>query len=317
MSDKKKPPFDIGGYREKLKISQEPLKDNKYIVLDPCLQDIMGLPGIPLGHITQVYGKSDTGKTSLLFHAAAQAQKQGVLPVLIVTEHKVDWDRATQMGFDPDQAIIEENLEFLEDVFGFMDKIVSDVSRGALPQDVCIFWDSVGNTISRDEVKVNKDGTSDMGNPMMKAARVISSHMRVLSTKVGNTRKTSSDNFVGVCFINRAYTKPPEFYGGRSTIVPYGGDSIWYNATLVLKTQRRQKLVAQKDGKELGFGIVSKIGVEKNHISATTGAGDFVITADKIFPNDKTHIIAYKEEKRDTWGNMTLYAQEDGEVLDE
>jgi RecA/RadA recombinase len=317
MSDKKDKKFDIGDYRSKLKVSQAPLKDNKYIALEPCLQEIMGLPGIPLGHITQVYGKSDTGKTSLLFHAAAQAQKQGILPVLVITEHKVDWDRAEQMGFDPSGAIIEENLEFLEDVFGFMDKIITDVTTEALPHDVCIFWDSVGNTISKDEVKINKDGTTEVGNPMMKAARVISSHMRVLSTKVGNTRKESCKYFVGTCFINRAYTKPPEFYGGRSTLVPYGGDAIWYNASLVLKTQRRQKLVAQKEGKEIGFGIVSKIGVEKNHISNTTNSGDFVITSDKIFPNDRTQIASYKEEKRDTWGNMTLYARDDGEVVDE
>lgn len=256
------------------------------------------------------------GKTSLLYHAAAQAQKQGILPVLIVTERKVSWDRAESMGFSKENAIIEESLEYLEDVFHFMDRIISDVMMGELPQDVCIFWDSVGNTISKDEVTINKDGTTEMKASMMKAAKVISSSVRVLSQKVGNTRKISSPKFVGVCFINSAYTKPPEYSGAPSTIVPYGGDAIWYKSSLVLKTARKSKLAAIKDGKELKFGIVSKIITDKNHISPTANSGEFVITADKVFKNEPKLIKEYKEEKKNEWGNSIVFSDDDGEIVD-
>lgn len=309
--------FDLKSYKEQLKIEETPLKKEKYIVLDQCLQDVIGLPGIPLGHLTQIYGKSDTGKTSLLYHAAAEAQKQGILPVMIITERKVSWERAAAMGFNKENAIIEENLEYLEDIFAFIDKITSDVVMGELPNDVCIFWDSVGNTCSRDEVKVNKDGTTEMAASMMKAAKVISSHLRPLSQKIGNTRKISSPKFVGLVFANGAYTKPPEFIGGKAAIVPYGGDAIWFRSTLVLKTNRRSKLGAVKDGKDLNFGIVSKISVEKNHITETANSGEFVIVADRIFHNDPKLIKAYKEEKKETWGNSIIFSQDNGEIIDE
>lgn len=47
--------FDLQIYKNQLHIEETPLKKDKYIVLDECLQDVMGLPGIPLGHITQIY----------------------------------------------------------------------------------------------------------------------------------------------------------------------------------------------------------------------------------------------------------------------
>ena len=115
------------------------MKKPKYVELDPCMHEILGMPGTSARSHQSNIRPSDTGKTSLLFHAAAQAQQQDILPVIIVTEGKVDWDRAEAMGFDRDQAIVEENLEYLEDVFAFIDQITADVSMGDLPQDVMIF----------------------------------------------------------------------------------------------------------------------------------------------------------------------------------
>jgi hypothetical protein len=95
-----------------------------------------------------------------------------------------------------------------------------------------------------------------------------------------------------------------------SKTVPYGGSSIWYKSTLVLKTSRVKKLSATKEGKDFGFGIVSKITVEKNHMSNVTNSGEFVITADSIIPNEPTALKDYKERARDSWGNFELTEEE-------
>src|SRR5690242_17320901 len=118
--------FDLSKYKDSIKVADTPSKPDKFVVLDEALHSVLGVPGIPLGHITQVFGKSDTGKTSLLFHAAGQAQKQGILPVMIITEGKVDWERASAMGFDKDTAIVNESCEYLEDAFRFIDKVTAD-----------------------------------------------------------------------------------------------------------------------------------------------------------------------------------------------
>lgn len=300
--------FDLDSYKKTIKAADTPLKKDQYVVLDECLHAVLGLPGIPLGHITQIFGKSDTGKTSLMFHTAAQAQKQNILPVVIITEGKVDWDRAAEMGFDRENAIINENCEFLEDVFAFVDKITSDVSSGELPMDVMIFFDSVGNTLSKEEVEIQDDGTYIKKSTMMKAAKVITEAMRVLSKKINDTRKQSYPKAVGWMILNQAYTKPPAFPGAMPSLTPYGGDAIWYRSSLVLKMSRSKKLTAKKDGMELGFGIVSKISVDKNQISNTTNSGLFVVTADAIIPNEKKAVADYKESHKDTWGSVTITA---------
>lgn len=301
--------FDLEAYKKTVKPADTPLKPDLFVELDECLHAVLGLPGMPLGHVIQVFGKSDTGKTSLMFHTAAQAQKQGILPVMIITEGKVDWDRAAQMGFDKSNAIINESCEFLEDVFAFIDKITADVSSGELPMNVMIFFDSVGNTLSREEVVIAEDGTYTKKPSMMKAAKVITENMRGLSKKINNTRKESYPKAVGLFIINQAYTKPPSFPGGMPSLVPYGGDAIWYRSSLVIRTAKSKKLTAKKAGMDLGFGIVSKITVDKNHISNTTNSGLFVVTADAIIPNDKKAVADYKESHKDTWGEVTITAQ--------
>jgi recombination protein RecA len=294
--------FDLEAYKESIKVADTPLKKDLFITLNDCLHAVLGMPGIPLGHITQIYGLSDTGKTSMLFHTAAQAQRQGILPVMIITEGKVDWDRAALMGFTKDQAIVNENCEFLEDAFAFIDKITADVANGDLPFNVMVFWDSVGNTLSRDEVEVQKDGTWEKKSTMMKASKIISENMRVVSKKINDTRKVSYPNSVGLMVLNQAYTEPPKFPGAPSRLVPYGGNAIWYRSSLVLKTQRTKKLSATKNSIDMGFGIVSKITVDKNHLTNTAHSGEFVITADEIIPNEKTAIDYYKQVKKETWG---------------
>ena len=315
MTKKKK--FDLDAYKKKIKVAETPMKKDKFVELDPCLHEILGMPGLPLGHITEIFGRSDTGKTTMMFHAAAQAQQKGILPIIIVTEGKVSWARAKSMGFDPEGAcIIREDLQYLEEVYQFMGKVCADVGSGDLPYDTMIFWDSLGNTLSQKEVEVQKDGSVERKSTMMVAGKANSEGLRVLSTQVNNTRKISYPKTVGITIINTCYTKPPAFPGGMSTEVPYGGEAAWYKASLILKTKRRKKLTATKDGVKMGFGIVSSISVEKNHLTNTSHSGEYVITGDAIIPNEKTSIDAYKEEHKEDWGTLHIMDDETGEIFD-
>jgi RecA/RadA recombinase len=301
--------FDLEAYKSSIKTADTPLKKDKYIVLDECLQEVLGLPGFPFGHVVQVFGKSDTSKTSLLFEAAAKCQAQGGMAVIIVTEGKISWERAAAMGFNKAAAIVNEDCEFLEDVFSFIDKICSDVANGDLPYDTYIFFDSIGNTLSKEEVVIAADGTYTKKPSMMRAAKVISENMRGLSKKINNTRKQSYPHFVGLFLINQAYVSPPSFPGGMPSLTPYGGTSVYYRSSLVIRTSRAKKLMAKKNGMDLGFGIVAKISVDKNHISNTTNSGLFVVTADSIIPNEKNAIAAYKNLHKEEWGNIEIVAK--------
>lgn len=292
--------FDLKKYKASIKTADTPYKKDEYVELNDALKEVMGLKGLPLGHVVMCYGPSDSGKSTLGFHAAAQAQKQGILPVFIITEAKVSWERATAMGVDLDNAIVY-HAEYLEDVFKQIDSVLSEQASGNLPMDILIIVDSIGNTLSVSSVTLNKDGTTELGGAMMKSAKIIREQMRVCSHKVNNTRKVSSPKVAGLFFVNHAYTSPPAFPGAPSTLTPFGGNGIYYAASLILKMAKGKKLEATKDGKKFKFGLTTKITVDKNHISDVSSSGDFIITASDIIPNEKGAIEDYKEKHKENW----------------
>lgn len=303
--------FDLSDFKKKIKVSEVEYKKDKFIHLAPCLQEVMKLPGLPLGHITQDYGKSDSGKTTLMFHAAVQAQQQGILPVLIITEKKVDWNRAIAMGFDKENAIIEENLQYLEEVFDFMDnEIIQNVMDGTLPYDVMIFWDSMANTLSEKSVKIGKDGKREIKNTHMQAAAIKSERLAVLMDRVNETRKINYPKAVGAFIINSVYTEPPAFPGGKPREVVKGGNAVKYKASLMIKHQLVSKLGAKVDNRDIKFGLISKISITKNHINGQEYSGEFVITEDEILPNDAKVVKDYKDRNRERWGDIPIYELE-------
>jgi len=303
--------FNLQEYKKTIKSSDTPLKEDKFIALNDAIQAVLGLPGLPLGHVTQIFGLSDSGKTSILFHAAAQAQKQDILPVFIISEGKISWDRAKMMGIDENDCIVEY-VSYLEEIFKKIDRIVSDVNSGRLPTNVMIFVDSIGNAVSVDSVKENKDGTFEVGSAMMKAARVIRENMRIFSHKINNTRKVSSPYYVGLTFVNHAYRQPPQFPGAPTTLVPYGGDGIYLASSLVIRTKKARTLKAISKGSQFGFGIVSKLSVDKNHITNISNSGEFIIVSDSIIPNDKEALDDYKEAHKNSWHDgMEIHENEE------
>lgn len=310
MAEKK---FDIDAYKKKIKPRAVDYKKESFIPVDECLQAVLGLPGIPRGHTTQIYGKSDTGKTSLLFHIAAQMQTAGELPVVYITEKKVDWDRAKSMGFDKEgYALVEENYATLEEVFEDMMTKLAEQARGELPKNMVFLWDSVGNTLSKDEFEDDKQGNRDVKATMMKAAKVIKNYMRHVGPKINDTRKLEVPNNATLIVLNQAYMTPPPpgSYGIPGKLVPYGGDGIWYAASLVIQTKRIGKLEAQVNSVRKKFGTKSRITIEKNHINGIEQSGDFVITPNSIIPDEPKAIKAYKEDNKDSWGDLEL---EEGE----
>lgn len=314
MSDKNK--FNLDAFKKTLKLAELEEKPAKYVELNEELQANIGLPGFPLGDITEVHGDSDTGKSTLMLHAAAQCQQQGILPVMIIVEKKYREDRARLMGVDPDNAIVNLSCKSIEEVFEFADKIIASVNKGKLPYDVMIFIDSLGNVNSKEARKENKDGTTEIKNIHQKNARVITEHLMVMSDKVNDTRYTTSPHYVGMLVLNQVYDAPPAFPGGMARKVPRGGKKLKYVSALQITTAKKKELTAIVDGNSMSFGIVSKVTVKKNHINSVKNSGEFVIVADRIFANEPGAIEDYKKENRDKWKNAQIIENENFEAED-
>ena len=75
-------------------------KPQSWILMPKAFQEATKLPGVPECNVISVIGHSNVGKTTLINHAIASAQKQGLIPVIIDTENSFSFQYAQNMGFE-------------------------------------------------------------------------------------------------------------------------------------------------------------------------------------------------------------------------
>jgi recombination protein RecA len=68
----------------------------------------LGVGGIPRGRIVEVFGPESSGKTTLLYHVLANAQKAGGICAFIDAEHAMDPVYAKRIGVDVDELLVSQ-----------------------------------------------------------------------------------------------------------------------------------------------------------------------------------------------------------------
>ncbi|HUP85556.1 MAG TPA: ATPase domain-containing protein, partial [Acidimicrobiales bacterium] len=68
----------------------------------------LGIGGIPRGRITEIYGPESSGKTTLVQHIIAEAQRTGGIAAFIDAEHALDPEYAAKCGVDIDNLYISQ-----------------------------------------------------------------------------------------------------------------------------------------------------------------------------------------------------------------
>ncbi len=310
--------FDLGSYSDTEKKEDVVYKPDLDVILQKEISEAIGLPGLRMGSMTAMYGLSNSGKTTLMLHAAVKAQQQNIVPIMIITENKMDWDRARRMGLDTSKSklIIREDFEYLEDVYNYISQKIEDVKTGKLARNVLILWDSVASTPSRESIEIGPDGSIKKKYGPQKNASVIGYYNPIIMKRVTSTRLVESKGLVGVVMLTQAYVKPAEFAGGMATIVPNGGEKIWFPLSLCLEIKEGGQLQAVHEGKKITYGTVCRIKVTKNHLTETSTSGEVAITADQILPNDKAALEQYKDEHRAIWTRSSEILAKSGEILD-
>src|SRR6476620_5609224 len=157
-----------------------------------------GVGGIPRGRVTEIYGPESSGKTTLVQHIIAEAQRNGGVAALIDAEHALDPDYARRCGVNIDDLFVsqpdtgEQALEIAEAL----------VRSGAL--DV-VAIDSVAALVPRAELE------GDMGDTHVGLqARLMSQALRKLTGAISRS-KTS------VVFTNQLREKVGVRFGNPET----------------------------------------------------------------------------------------------------
>jgi len=324
--------FDLESFKKgKFLVGNVKFKEDRWIELSKPFQDVLSIPGIPMGHITLLRGHSDTGKTTALLEAAVSAQQKGILPVFIITEMKWSWEHAKQMGFQveeiPDPATGEiidykgffiyvdrTSLNTIEDVAAFIADLLDEQKKGNLPYDLLFLWDSVGSIPSRLSVESQKN------NNEWNAGAMSQQFGNFINQKIVLSRKESQPFTNTLLAVNKIWVAKPETIMSQPKMKNKGGDTMFFDSSLVITfgnvtNSGTNKIKATKNGKNVEFAKRTKISCDKNHITGVTTEGRIIMTVHGFIPDDKKAIDNYKKDHSKDW--LQILGSKDFDVVEE
>jgi hypothetical protein len=318
MAIKKKDFTDI---KKKFSTSAK-YKPQRFFNLGSEFLDAVGLPGPAIGHINMFLGHSDTGKTTALVKTAVDAQKNGILPVFIITEQKWSFEHARLMGFECEEVVDEQtgevdwegfflfnnSFQYIEQITDYINELLDAQEKGELEYDLCFMWDSVGSI----PCKMTYEGK---GGKMHTAAVLADKIGMGINQRISGSRKSDSKFENTLTIIAQPWVQLPDNPFGQPKIQSKGGNAIWLNSSLVFlfgnqKDAGTSKITATKDKRSIKFAIRSKVSVLKNHINGLGyDDGKIIVTphgfiAGKDTTEEKSNIEKYKKEYAEYWKDI-------------
>ena len=68
----------------------------------------LGIGGLPRGRIVEIFGPESSGKTTLVYHVIAEAQRRGGIRAFIDAEHAMDPQYARRIGVNVRRALVSQ-----------------------------------------------------------------------------------------------------------------------------------------------------------------------------------------------------------------
>jgi len=172
----------------------------------------LGVGGLPLGRIIEIYGPESSGKTTFCLSAIAEAQRKGGLAAFIDVEHALDPKYARVVGVKLDDLLVAQP-DSGEDALNIMETLIRSNSI-----DIIVL-DSVAALITKAELD-GQMGDMTMGSQ----ARLMSQAMRRLTAVVSKTKcvcifTNQIREKIGVMFGCFPYQTKVMLQGGRSELI--------------------------------------------------------------------------------------------------
>lgn len=308
----KKKEYDFSDIKNKYSTTTK-YKPDRYFSCGEAFFEMSGMEGPAIGHINQLIGHTDSGKTTALILAAISAQKLGQLPIFIITEKKWSFEHAKLMGFECEKNeetgewdgffLYRDDFLYIEQITDYINEILDAQAKEGIPYSVCFFWDSVGSV----PCKMTFEGKGGKQH----TAGVLSEKIGMgINQRINSTRKEGVKHDASMVIVNQPWVELPDNSFGQPKIKPKGGEAIQLNSTLVFlfgneKNSGISKISATKNKRKVVFASRTKVTVKKNHINGLGYAdGRIIITPHGFILDSEDAIDKYKKEHLEYWATV-------------
>ena len=202
----------------------------------------LGIGGLPVGRVIEVFGPESSGKTTLALHTVAEVQKKGGVAAFVDAEHALDPVYAQKLGVNLDDLLVSQP-DTGEQALEITDTLVRS---GAV--DIVVV-DSVAALTPRAEIE------GEMGDSLPGLqARLMSQALRKLTGSISKAKCI-------VLFINQIRHKIGVMYGSPETTT--GGNALKFYASVRLDIRRTGAI---KNRDEI-VGNATRVKVVKNKVA--------------------------------------------------
>lgn len=209
------------------------------------LDRALGVGGMPIGRIIEVFGTEMSGKSSLAFKIAGEAQRKGIVVVYIDLEHSLDLELARNSGMRTSSHCVISHPVYGEEAMKTIEMIIREGHK------VFVVVDSVAALLPKVEMETAFDQPTQLG----RQAALMTEALRKLAGLISKSDCT-------VLFVNQTRQKIGGYFPGAKNTP--GGNALKFYSSVRLQVSNIGKLT---QGEEV-VGHTAKIKVEKNKLAA-------------------------------------------------